>query len=58
MLLWIDSRLGTGPWFLIAGVFLGFALSLRSMIKKLPSGRRDAMRGGGDSEPRSPSDPR
>ncbi len=32
---WIDGRLGTGPWLLIVGVFLGFGLGLTSMVSKL-----------------------
>lgn len=34
---WLDTRAGASPWFLIAGVFLGFALGLYSMVRKLPS---------------------
>ncbi len=37
---WLDGWLGSDPWGLIAGVFLGFALGLYSMTKKLPSTRR------------------
>lgn len=35
---WLDGRLDTSPWLLLAGVFLGFGLGLYSMIKKMPSG--------------------
>ncbi len=38
---WLDARLGSGPWILIAGVFVGFALGLYSMVKKLPARGRD-----------------
>jgi ATP synthase protein I len=34
---WIDTQLGSGPWLLLVGVFLGFALGLTSMLKKLPA---------------------
>ena len=34
---WLDERWDSSPWLLIAGVFLGFALGLYSMVKKLPS---------------------
>ncbi len=34
---WLDGRLDTSPWLLLAGVFLGFGLGLYSMLKKLPS---------------------
>ncbi|HEX6882532.1 MAG TPA: AtpZ/AtpI family protein [Planctomycetota bacterium] len=33
---WLDGRLGTSPWLLIGGVFLGFALGLRSLVHKVP----------------------
>lgn len=33
---WLDARLGTSPWFLIGGVFLGFALGFRSLVHKVP----------------------
>jgi F0F1-type ATP synthase assembly protein I len=39
---WLDARLGSGPWILIAGVFLGFALGLFSMVKKLPARSSDS----------------
>ena len=37
---WLDARLGTEPWLLIAGVFVGFALSTYWMYRRLvpPSG--------------------
>ena len=31
---WLDGRLGSGPWLLITGVFLGFGLGLVSLIAK------------------------
>lgn len=31
---WLDRKLGTDPWLLIAGVFVGFALGLTSLIYK------------------------
>jgi len=34
---WLDGRLKSGPWLLIAGVFVGFGLGLLSMVKKLPT---------------------
>jgi len=33
---WLDGWAGTSPWFLIGGVFLGFALGLRSLVHKVP----------------------
>ena len=32
---WIDRRLGTEPWFMIAGVFTGAGASFYSMYSKL-----------------------
>jgi F0F1-type ATP synthase assembly protein I len=34
---WLDARLGTSPWLLLFGVFLGLGLGLYSLIKKLPT---------------------
>lgn len=34
---WLDGRWSTSPLLLIGGVFLGFALGLRSLIHKVPS---------------------
>jgi len=32
---WLDRRLGTAPWFLLVGVFLGAGASFYSMYRKL-----------------------
>lgn len=32
---WLDGRLGTEPWLLMAGVFVGFALSVLWMYRRL-----------------------
>ena len=32
---WLDGRLGSGPWLLIGGVFLGFFLGTVSLVSKL-----------------------
>ena len=32
---WADERLGTGPWLLISGVFLGAAASFYSIYRRL-----------------------
>jgi len=32
---WLDRKLGTSPWLLIAGVFLGAGASFYSMYRKL-----------------------
>lgn len=32
---WLDGRLGTEPWLLLAGVFVGFGLSTLWMYRRL-----------------------
>jgi ATP synthase protein I len=32
---WLDDRLGTEPWLLMAGVFVGFGLSVLWMYRRL-----------------------
>ena len=32
---WLDKKLGTAPWLLMIGVFLGAGLSFYSMYRKL-----------------------
>lgn len=34
---WVDSKLGSEPWLLIVGVFLGFLGGLISLVSKVPS---------------------
>jgi F0F1-type ATP synthase assembly protein I len=43
---WLDSKLGTAPWLLILGVFLGAGLGFYSMYRKLMAAqaREDAAR--------------
>lgn len=43
---WLDRKLGSAPWFLIIGVFLGAGLSFYSMYRKLMAAqaRDDAAR--------------
>jgi ATP synthase protein I len=43
---WLDRRLGTGPWFLIIGVFVGAGGAFYSMYRKLM-----AAQGGQDGGP-------
>jgi ATP synthase protein I len=38
---WLDRRLGTGPWFLIIGVFLGAGGAFYSMYRKLMAAQKD-----------------
>ena len=53
---WLDGRLGSDPWLLILGVFVGFALGLVSLHSKLsPSG--GARKPNDDSHPK-PEEPR
>jgi F0F1-type ATP synthase assembly protein I len=32
---WLDGKLGSGPWLLLTGVFVGFGLGLVSLVSKL-----------------------
>jgi len=43
---WLDRKLGTAPWFLLTGVFVGGAASFYSMYHKLiaAQARDDAAR--------------
>jgi F0F1-type ATP synthase assembly protein I len=34
---WLDGKLGSAPWLLIVGVFLGFLGGLISLVSKIPS---------------------
>jgi F0F1-type ATP synthase assembly protein I len=49
---WLDRKLGTAPWLLIIGVFLGAGLGFYSMYRKLMAAQaradeaRSARRGG------------
>ncbi len=42
---WLDEKLGTKPWLLILGVFLGFILSVLYMYLRLNEANRK--KGGG-----------
>lgn len=37
---WLDEKLGTAPWLLVTGVFVGFVLSFFSMYRRLNQGGR------------------
>jgi ATP synthase protein I len=37
---WLDRRLGTAPWLMIAGVFIGFGASFYSMYRTLTAAQR------------------
>jgi F0F1-type ATP synthase assembly protein I len=43
---WLDRRLGSGPWLMLAGMLLGFAATLHSAIRRLSPPKR------GDGEER------
>ncbi len=43
---WLDRRLGTGPLFLILGVFLGAGGSFYSMYRKLMAAQKADRKGG------------
>jgi F0F1-type ATP synthase assembly protein I len=44
---WLDRRLGTGPWLLIIGVFLGAGGAFYSMYRKLMAAQDDQGKGPG-----------
>ena len=44
---WLDERLGTAPWLLLLGVFLGFALSVLYIYRRLAIDPKDPRKGGG-----------
>ena len=37
---WIDKKLGSSPWFLLAGVFLGGGAAFYSMYRKLSAAQK------------------
>ncbi len=43
---WLDRRLGTGPLFLVLGVFLGAGGSFYSMYRKLMAAQKADRKGG------------
>ena len=43
---WLDERLGTSPWLLMIGVFLGFGLSLLYIYRRLAIDPKDPRKGG------------
>ncbi|MBK7876673.1 MAG: AtpZ/AtpI family protein [Planctomycetes bacterium] len=51
---WLDSRLGTRPWLLVVGIFVGAALGFYSLLKAIPSGSRAPRSGPPDDEARTP----
>lgn len=36
---WLDSRLGTGPWLLVVGIFLGAAAAFLALLRAVPAAR-------------------
>jgi F0F1-type ATP synthase assembly protein I len=46
---WLDRRLGTGPWLVVVGVFVGAAAGFVSLYRALTGGRpsRSSSRGAG-----------
>ena len=49
---WLDQRLGTSPWLLIAGVFTGFGGGMVSLVRKVPGAGPS-----GRGKHRPPTDP-
>ena len=44
---WLDELLGTSPWLLMIGVFLGFGLSLLYIYRRLAIDPKEPPKGGG-----------
>ncbi len=59
---WIDSKLGSRPWFLIGGMILGFAGGMISLVRKVPPVRgtlaEDPDDEGASGAPRPPDEHR
>jgi F0F1-type ATP synthase assembly protein I len=36
---WLDQKLGSAPWLLIAGVFIGAAIAFYALIRAVPSSK-------------------
>jgi F0F1-type ATP synthase assembly protein I len=47
---WLDGRLGTGPWLMVAGVFVGGAAGFYSMYRRLVIVPRDREAGSAEEE--------
>lgn len=43
---WLDQRLGSKPWLLVGGIFLGSALGFYSLLRAIPSGGSRSPRSG------------
>jgi len=41
--MWLDTRYGTGPWLMIAGVILGFAVGMRGVWRHVAAADRAAL---------------
>lgn len=60
---WLDEKLGTRPWLLIAGIFLGAVLAFIALLWAVPTSNSKAAKGsrtieGSANAPRSPRDKR
>ena len=51
---WADTRLGTGPWLLVVGIFLGAVGGFVSLVKQVPAPRSRSS----SSDPSDPPDAR
>jgi F0F1-type ATP synthase assembly protein I len=51
--IWLDRRLGTSPWLLIAGVLLGGSGAFYAILRAVPPPRGE----GGADEPQRPEPP-
>jgi len=53
---WLDGLLGTRPWLLIAGVFLGAAGAFIALLRAVPGGRTSSASTSSRSNDSKPSD--
>ncbi len=51
---WLDSRLGSDPWLMVAGIFVGAAAAFLALLRAVPAPRS---RAGSGREPREPPQP-
>jgi F0F1-type ATP synthase assembly protein I len=51
---WIDSLLGTQPWLLIVGIFLGAACAFVALLRAVPAARSRATTKLSEPTPRTP----
>ncbi len=54
---WLDGKLGTEPWLMIAGILLGATGAFVSLVKRVPPARRRPPRDAPNDPASPPHDP-